>query len=225
MSERIDLRPRRVALYGAVGIVGGFVGLLGGGFVLFALAEFSIVSVLSAVVLLAGPGIALWALVRNPDQRPASDALHAIPLVHLVSIPERLDRRIAVLAVAAGTIGQVALLSISPLVSLLALFGGLVTMWTLDPTVGTHRLERRSPLTEAGLPAGPAGTLASVFVLGLGGLFVLVGLALGWIAITSGLSTPVMKVRFVAGLGIGSVVMFVFGGLFVALGLGGDLSV
>lgn len=64
-----------------------------------------------------------------------------------------------------------------------------------------------------------------MFVLGLGGAFVLVGLAFGWLAITSGLSASAMETRLVAGLGIGSVVMLVFGGLFVALGLGGDLSV
>ncbi|ADJ14939.1 hypothetical protein [Halalkalicoccus jeotgali] len=223
MGDRFDARSRQATLYVALGAVGGFVTVLLVGFVLFAMEALSPVSALLGVALLAGPGLALWLVVRNSDQRPASDELHAIPLLQLVSLAERLDRRIAGLAFVLGALGQFVLVSVSPPVSLLALLAGLVAMWTLDPAPARGRREsggRSAP--ETTLPAGPSGPFARALAVVVGSIFAVVGLALGWSFLARGLSAPTMEARFLTGLGIGSVTMLLFGGLFMALGLGID---
>lgn len=75
----------------------------------------------------------------------------------------------------------------------------------------------------AGLPTGPSGTPARLLVFAIGSVFVFVGLALGWLLVTQALGEPAMEARLVAGLGIGSAVMLLFGGLFAYLGTGTEL--
>ncbi|WP_122090015.1 hypothetical protein [Halalkalicoccus subterraneus] len=78
---------------------------------------------------------------------------------------------------------------------------------------------------DAGLPPGPSGTLARVLVFAIGSVFVVVGLALGWLLLTRGIDSALTEARLVIGLGIGSAVMLLFGALFVSLGLGTGLRV
>lgn len=224
MSERVESRSRRVVLYGSVGAVGGFAVWVLGLFVLFASAAFSPVTALLGIALLAGPGLALWVMSREPDQRPTDEELRLFPAVHLVTLAERLDPRGVVLALVVGTIGQVALASVSPIAALFALFAGLAAVWVLDPPEDARRDgDRHTPSAGTGLPTGPSGTPARILAFAIGSVFLFVGLALGWFLVTQALGEPAMEARLVAGLGVGSSVMLLFGGLFLSLGLGAEL--
>lgn len=225
MGHRFDGRARRAALYVAFGAVGGFVTVLLVGFVLFAIEAFSLVSALLGVALLAGPGLVLWALIRNPDQRPASDESHAIPLLQFVSLAARLDRRVGGLALALGGVGQFALVSVSPVASLLALFAGFAAMWVLDPASdGERRGSVHRPAAGAALPGGPAGAMSRLVLAVVGTALLVAGARLEKELVSNGISEPAIEqARLAVGLGIGSVTTLLFGLLCLYLGVLGSI--
>ncbi|KYH27256.1 hypothetical protein HAPAU_07090 [Halalkalicoccus paucihalophilus] len=225
MGHRFDARAPRAALYVALGSVGGFVTVLLVGFVLFAIEAFSLVSALLGVALLAGPGLALWVLIRNPDQCPANDGLHPIPLLQFVSLVERLDRRVVGLALALGVVGQFALVSVSPVASLLALFAGFAAMWVLDPAIDGERWgSAHRPAAGAGLPGGLAGAMSRLVLIVVGTALLVAGARLGEGLVSDGIPEPAIEqARLAVGLGIGSVTALLFGLLCLYLGVVGSI--
>jgi hypothetical protein len=225
MEHRFNARARRAALYVALGSVSGFVPVLLVGFVLFAIEAFSLVSALLGVALLAGPGLALWVLIRNPDQRPTSDELHAIPILQFVSLAERLDRRVGGLALVLGVVGQFALVSVSPVALLLALFARFAAMWVLDPAIdGERRGTAHRPAAGAALPGGLAGSMSRLVLIVVGTALLVAGARLGEGLVSDGIPEPAIEqARLAVSLGIGSITALLFGLLCLYLGVVGSI--